>query len=154
MSNCISIRDGAVTFSPQEMNLPALLLALEVHKDCKGFELHGRDNEMEWACQNAQWFLVKGRNLEVSTRGVRVTFGDGNSSHTWRDFRGTVLFLNKFMLRTKTHVVSLRDDDMGGGSFGRSTVIFSPNEKKHALLEDMERELSAINKKIKEMEAA
>lgn len=116
MSNCISLRNNEVFFSKEEINLPKLKALLDsVPDDYKEASDKGGDIETAW------WFLSK--NTVLDDNGAIITFGEGNSTHTWRDFRGLVnSVLKPLMLKEKTHTFRAHDEGFPG--WGSLIVIF------------------------------
>lgn len=56
----------------------------------------------------AWWFLST--NVEFTPKGVTITFGQGRSSHTNRDFRYTLMILSKFMMQSVKVRFTTRDE--------------------------------------------
>ncbi|KKK81234.1 hypothetical protein LCGC14_2815560, partial [marine sediment metagenome] len=57
------------------------------------------------------WWFFSYRNVSVDNMGVVVRFGEGQSSHTWRDFDHLLDYIIKpIMKRSKVHVFCTRDE--------------------------------------------
>jgi len=110
MSNCISVRNSKVVFGPGEVDSAALLKELGKHSGCDREDEHANDDD-QWACMEARWFLIPGDNLRMEGDNLVVEFGHGKSTHTWRDFKATCLFMDRFMKGSKSHVFRLCDED-------------------------------------------
>ncbi len=101
MSNCIEIRNGVVPFHKSILNIPALQNLLASVKDLKTAP---KDNQGYFAW----WFLSQ--NTVIQGDYAFIHFGAGRSSHTNRDFKGTLILLKEFMLRQKTWVFKYTDE--------------------------------------------
>lgn len=109
MSNCIEIKQKVVHFEPDEINAMGLAQLI-----AEADQL-GRDKIME-AIRDpgmgkyflAWWFLSK--NTEFHDKGVTITFGNGRSGHTWRDFEQTIRLLIKYVKKPKIHRFTIFDE--------------------------------------------
>ncbi len=116
MSNCITLRNNEVFFSKEEIDMVKLRALLDsVPKEYDKARSIGGDIETAW------WYLSE--NTVLDDNGAIITFGEGNSSHTWRDFRGLInSVLKPLMLKEKTHTFRAHDDGFPG--WGSLIVVF------------------------------
>jgi len=110
VSNCITFeRNGSVTFTSDDIDIPALSLQIAL---CK-------EDDTTW------WYLATNTDISADLSQATVHFGRGRSSHTWRDFHATVNHvLNPLMKRRKAHTFVLSDESDGHGSRYKYTVTF------------------------------
>lgn len=110
MSNCIRILKGEeVCFFPDEIDIEgfkALMAKAKNHSSTDGTEWTREKGEQTMAW----WFLS---NSAADHRGVAIWFGCGRSSHTWRDFQGTLSVLKQFIKKPKTHRFTCSDESDG-----------------------------------------
>jgi len=64
----------------------------------------------------AWWFLVPGENVKRVGYTTVVRLGEGNSTHTWRDLKGTLWVLGRFLRRPIDVVLTLSDESDGFAS--------------------------------------
>jgi hypothetical protein len=105
MSNCIYIYNPTVQFKPSEINISGLLSLLNSVKtitDSKDLDLLTPDQCMAW------WYLTG--NTSYVNGKLYIHFGQGRSSHTWRDFRGTLRVLSKFVIQPKSNIFTMSDE--------------------------------------------
>lgn len=123
MSNCIEIKNCAVTFAADEIDIPKLKADIEEKKDGPPFI----DSEHGSGTMNnmVYWFL-NDYNVSFKEDSVTIRFGAGRSSHTNRDFRGIINYLSDFMLKSKSHTFTIYDEYDGFQTPGRMEVTFSP----------------------------
>jgi hypothetical protein len=115
MSNCIKIHNYAVHFYPDEFDIKSFKKEIEEHKS------HDILQVEDTFC----WFLRD--NSSVLTNGVVIEFGQGRSSHTYRDFKQTVRHLSKFMLRDKVCTFDISTEGDGFDQISKMRVRFSKN---------------------------
>jgi len=132
MSNCIDVVKGEkVVFFPDEIDIEKFKALVDsVANLPKAPE--EKDGYYAW------WFLQ--RNSAVDQRGVVIRFGQGRSTHTNRDFDGTLLTLSKFMKKEKYHVFSVTDEGDGHRKVYTQTVKFKDFPKQ---LEEKEARIKA-----------
>jgi hypothetical protein len=88
MSNCIQIGGkGTVTLAAGSFNVEGLRALVDAVRDLPTAPTD--DGYIAW------WFLTAS---VFTDRSVRIKFGRGRSSHTYRDFRATLWLLAKFAL--------------------------------------------------------
>lgn len=111
MSNCIKIvENSSVIFSNEMIDRNALTELLikteeEINKDnCVDPGVDG-DLRIAW------WFLSS--NVEFQDDCIIVFFGDGRSTHTWRDFNATINLINKFVKNDFSHSMYVSDESDG-----------------------------------------
>ena len=115
MSNCIDLRDNVVRFTSADIDIDALFALLAKVPDALP---QGDTGELTTA-----WWYLKTCTVLMGDGTVHIAFGQGRSSHTWRDFHGLVnRVINPLMKRRKSHTFKVRDEDARG--FGRWTVTF------------------------------
>ena len=121
MSNCIDIEQRSkVRFEPWEIDaegLRALLKRAEAevnHDNCVGEDVEGK-------LKIAWWFLSINTQFK-RTGAVEIRFGDGRSSHTWRDLRGTFQVLSEFVKIPKSHGFICSDESDGHEAWFRMVV--------------------------------
>jgi len=121
MSNCIEIEQrGKVRFEPWEIDargLKALIERAEV-------EVNGENSmsdEVDWKLRIAWWYLSINTQFKRSG-AVEIQFGEGRSSHTWRDIRGTFKLLSEFVKLPKYHGFICSDESDGHETWFRMVV--------------------------------
>lgn len=116
MSNCISLADNRVEFQYGEIDSAKLEQLIAPHKE------HGYPpNSEDWVC----WFLRDNTSFDMGG-GVTIRFGEGQSSHTWRDFRYIILQLKEYMLTDKWHEFQVEDEGFPG--WGPMRINFKTGE--------------------------
>lgn len=117
MSNCIELRRSVVLFTATEIELTKFKELIDQSKD-------DDKNKFEDTVKYlVRWFLW--RNTEFVTDSVIVQFGEGESSHTFRDFRQTInLVLKPLMKKSKTHTFQAKDSDDQSGWFNWPVDFF------------------------------
>jgi hypothetical protein len=119
VSNCIEITNRAVkVFNNRDIDVNALRALVASVCDLPDAPKSG-DGYIAW------WFLS---TADFDSAGnVSVVFGQGRSSHTWRDFRGTLGVLAKFARRSIRLTFTLRDIDWDNNSRpGPFTITLEP----------------------------
>ena len=127
MSNCIHFHDPEVFFSAQEIDLPAFQKrCARLRNEVPQLMSDGTTQERE--DQNFAWYLSS--NSFFAEDGVTIQFGEGNSTHTHRDFRYTVAYLlAPYMRRFKAHTFTLSDEYDGFQDRFKHTVVFKPAKR-------------------------
>lgn len=117
MSNCITIRSGGeIVFTADEFDIEGLLKltsrvvsldkAPDGHQDAEGY--------LAW------WFLTSNYDPQPCTfteERVTIKLGQGRSSHTWRDFKHTLLLCIEPFIKegvVKKHPFTLYDEELDG----------------------------------------
>jgi len=126
MSNCIEFVKGSdkVVFLKDEIDVVALkaLVDSAAPKDKDGGKTpEERDRYFAW------WFLQQ--NSIIDSRGAVIWFGRGNSTHTNRDFDGTLMLLAKFMKKAKYHTFFITDEGDGHRRVYREDTEFNSSIK-------------------------
>ena len=121
MSNCIDIVYGKkVTLSTKEVDgykLRELLMKAEKEVNCENSSSETIDAEL----RIAWWFLC--RNTKITPRhGAVIVFGAGRSSHTWRDFKGTLWVLKKFIKKSVIINFGFKDEYDGFKTIERENI--------------------------------
>ena len=130
MSNCIQFHNPEVFFSAKEIDLPAYRERCDRLRNSDPRNMPGKTDQ-EREDKSFAWFLSS--NSDFRADGVVIRFGEGNSSHTHRDFRYTILcLLSPYMKRFKAHVFVLSDEYDGFSTRFRETFVFKPNRSIHA----------------------
>ena len=108
MSNCITIDNPTVRFNPgvlDDQALSGLLNSASENitlKNCTNEELDA-DERMAW------WFLCE-NTMTFKNGTVVINLGRGRSSHTWRDFKGTLQILSRFVKKDFHYTFQIRDE--------------------------------------------
>jgi len=114
MSNCIEISGRVLkTFSDSEIDIAALKALIESVQDLPSAPKSG-DEYLAWwfltsQCHDSTWFSESGSY-------VTIPFGQCRSTHTWRDFRGTLSLLAKYARKPIKITFMLRDVDWDNNS--------------------------------------
>lgn len=140
MSNCIDISSQtfSVFFPASKIKIETLKNQIQLHQNHRPFgEDHKVNGSRDWTdeqfiCSTIYWFL-NDQNVQFFADGVRINFGEARSSHTWRDFRSTIICLNKFFMQgEKYHRFVCMDTDMGDGQWESYPVTFKPEGETNA----------------------
>ena len=122
MSNCIHFHNPEVFFSAAEFQVSDFRSRCERLKSFLPWKMPDATDE-ERAEQYFVWYLAC--NSKFTQDGVMVSFGEGHSTHTHRDFRYTVEYLlAPYMKRNKVHTFVLSDEYDGFKSKFRQMVVF------------------------------
>jgi len=128
MSNCLDLYNSEVIFTNEDIDLKKLCEYIRSSKT----EIVFPEPE-EYIRYHCWWFLVEGRNVIIREKNsviqhIKINFGHGRSSHTWRDFRGLILTVfNPLMKRKKRHFFVFEDKDMQTGRFRRGVTFGEKN---------------------------
>jgi len=126
MSNCIHIEGNArVHFEPDEIDAQGLKELLDKAEE-KVSELNCVSEEIEPDLRLAWWYLPQTKIREDNS--VDIHFGLGRSTHTWRDFRGTLKVINKFVKKPKVHTFQISDESDAFEEVVNSIVVFQNPE--------------------------
>lgn len=107
MSNCIELHNCEVEFTEDEFDVEAYIKVMENSKVSPKAPSLG---------DNFAWFLADNSIVKANTNGTKsiiIRFGRGRSSHTWRDFRWVVWYLNQFIKKPKAHIFTAADEGDG-----------------------------------------
>ncbi len=135
MSNCISISRNTkiVRLGDDLLHLGRLTRAITSAK--KPEVLYREMTDAEATDYYLWWFLTpQNTQLRRDSQGhfLQVAFGDGRSTHTWRDFRGLINFVfPRFLTRPDiraNHVFQIMDTDSGQNSWVPIKIIFGSNK--------------------------
>ena len=120
MSNCISLRNREVLFSKDEIDFVKFQVLMDsVPKTFKEAEI--LDKEDNGNRVDAFWFLDG--NVFNLSEGILIEFGNGRSSHTWKDFLRLInIVMKPLMLKEKSH--SFKAKSEGFTSWGNLVVVF------------------------------
>jgi hypothetical protein len=120
MSNCIEFVSGSsVSFSPDEIDCEELEKFLQplVSFSEADFQKIRERRALTTELVCGWWFLALNTDLWHDHEGlfteVIIKFGEGRSSHCWRDFQGTLEVLSQFMLREKHRTLVVSDEGDG-----------------------------------------
>ena len=135
MSNCIHFHNPEVRFTAKEFDVASFRERWERLKEQNPNFMSGGDEEnreAEYYQKEADryfcWFLTL--NSRFDAGDVIISFGEGYSTHTWRDFRYTMShLLAPYLKRFKTHTFKLSDEFDGFESCFHETVVFKPRRK-------------------------
>lgn len=101
MSNCVDIEDyEKVLFNSEDINVSALKELIDTSEKEVTPKTSVSDN-VDVDKRIAWWFLNK--NTIFYENAVLIHFGEGRSTHTFRDLQSTIIVLQKFMKSEKTH---------------------------------------------------
>jgi len=98
MSNCIEIHSNRLELSDTFFNVSAF----------QDWFNEQKDTDERGGSTGFYWFLK--RNTEIEENKVVVRVGQGNSSHTWRDFKWLVWTLNSFFTFPFKHTFQVADE--------------------------------------------
>lgn len=104
MSNCIDFHEGTnvISFTRDEIDVAAVVKYLELadtgekHPDMGAPDTP--ENEKLWFNHNLWWFFSK-KNVDVVNGGIYVRLGEGQSSHTRRDYRYIMNYVIKPIMK-------------------------------------------------------
>jgi hypothetical protein len=123
VSNCVEIvRNADVIFTSEDLNISALKADILQYGHSES-PPDPRECPVAFYCY---WFLA--RNTDFSDDSVVIRFGEGRSSHTWRDLGGLVRFMGKYMKKTKKHTFIVTDEIDDFQSRERYSVAFEATE--------------------------
>jgi len=105
MSDCIRIELSRVTLNAQQFRVKDYEKLIEGHRP------HLATQHSPALDDNVCWFLTKNSFFKDSS--VTIAFGSGRSSHTWRDFRWAVWFLNQYFTAPVKHTFLVSDESDG-----------------------------------------
>lgn len=111
MSNCVQLHKHVVNFTADEIDIDRFAQMLEEHKD------HPRTPPVE---DIFCWFLRD--NSMVKDGVLTIRFGEGRSTHCWRDLAHTIWLLNPLIRKQKIHTFLIADESDGFDSVGSVTV--------------------------------
>jgi len=124
MSNCIEFRKNSqrVHFTSKQLDIPAFLEEAAKHRDHEyPFDL-GDQGQCGFC-----WFVRSNYELQYALGkpwAIVFYFGEGQSSHTWRDFRWLLHHLNQYILQPKDHTFWLADESDGYREVGYMAVTW------------------------------
>jgi len=126
MSNCITLDNDLVTFSRDELDIPALSALLDTVADsCRALDEYYYLDDRD---KINIYYYFKANTFFNDDGTCTIAFGSGRSGHTNRSFRFVLGWLHRFVLRPKQHTFSIRDEYDGYRSVEHRTVdFFSPN---------------------------
>lgn len=120
MSNCISFDSGSIKFSPDEFDVETFVRHMrepaitERHPEGGMFGAPPTIGEnFNSRVYHGWWFLHNAWRFEDGDGKIRIDFGTGRSSHTWRDFKGTLEVLRTYVKKPKVKVFTMRDESDG-----------------------------------------
>lgn len=98
MSNCIHLITYKMTFSASEVDVENLLEQVYKHQNHKsnGTTCGSEHSDEAFICRTCYWFLTP-KNVCVGGPSLIINVGEGRSTHTFRDFKGTMVLLNRFI---------------------------------------------------------
>jgi hypothetical protein len=120
MSNCISLRNSEVLFSKDEIDFVKLKVLMDsVPETLKQAELLDKEDDGN----RTDSFLFLDGNTIIKPDGVFIEFGNGRSSHTWKDFLRLVnVVIKHLMIKEKSHSFKVKSE--GFTSWGNLVVVF------------------------------
>ncbi len=123
MSNCIRLTRNKVTFTADDIDIAKVVDLMS----CAKYPHPYPDiNDKEGLRAMGAWWWFSKANVYVDPQGryVTVNFGEGHSSHTWRDFGWLLNQIKDMMKRSVIHTFYIRDEYDGFRSIGPFTVNF------------------------------
>lgn len=121
MSNCIRLTKNRVIFTADEIDISKVL---DFVSSAKYPAVYPDINDKEGLrAMSAYWWFSE-RNVELHGSYIIVNFGEGHSSHTWRDFRWLLNEIAKMMKKAKYHTFYVRDEFDGFKEVGRLNINF------------------------------
>lgn len=117
MSNCVEFdpRTARITLTSREFLVEEFRTFIQtVPYNQRDVPTDSDDATIAW------WFLNPGKNLHFPTNNlVTLTLGEGRSTHTYRDLRGTLHLLTKYYRHTvkKTYNLYIYDESPWEGEF-------------------------------------
>jgi hypothetical protein len=140
MSNCIRFteRTKTVVFPPEVIDGGKLMTLIKEHESHSNYDqIHGEDySDLKGDCMMVYWFL-NSKNVRFHHGSVTVAFADGRSTHSWRDFQGTIGVINRFLKKEQLHWFTIEDEGFPGWNTCR--VLFQPGHD-GSLLTDAQKE--------------
>jgi len=120
MSNCIEIEQRSkVRFEPWEIDARGLKELIE-RAEAEVNHDNSVSENVEGKLKLTWWFLSQTQFKR--TGAVEIRFGEGRSSHTWRDLRGTFQVLSEFVKLPKHHGFICSDESDGHRTWFRMVV--------------------------------
>jgi hypothetical protein len=120
MSNCISLNAPPVRLTAMQIDVVALKTLVQRVKDLReppSCDTDG-DGYIAW------WFLSHAQF--DGDKMVFIEFGDGRSTHTWRDFGATMLLIGRLARMTFDLRFEVQDTD-APSKWGKATWRVIPN---------------------------
>lgn len=130
MSNCIQFDAPLVLFRNSEFDVAKFVNFMSQPEVTQRYETkygsppsygdpgYNADVNIAW------WFVHGAWRMDEGGKGVWISFGNGRSSHTNRDFKTLVIWLRQFMLMPKQKVFAIRDEFDGFRKRYRMEVNF------------------------------
>jgi hypothetical protein len=87
MSNCIDFNSPPVRLTGMQIDVPALKALVEKVKDLE-------KAPAEWGDENIAWWFLSHAEFD-GNKSVLIDFGNGRSTHTFRDFGATMLLIGR-----------------------------------------------------------
>lgn len=113
MSNCIDIIRGSnvVLFKSDDIDVGKVKEYLKRADLPKVLHVFENVKSEEDRFNDSLWWFFSRRNVSIDDMGVTVIFGEGQSSHTSRDFNWVLnCVIKPIMKRSKTHIFCTRDE--------------------------------------------
>lgn len=140
MSNCIQIYNHTVTFTAEEINIHAYR---NLMAEAARLGEPGPVDGTPFNVYIAWWFLEK--NSTVTDEAVTIKFGQGRSTHTWRDFRQLYKrTLPDLLTQSKGHIFKLSSEDDGFCSVFDYPVVFYSKRKRTEKLKKIRQSIEQL----------
>lgn len=113
MSNCIEIvkESNIVRFNSDDIDIGKVKEYLKRADQSKDKHVWEEGKSEEDRFNDNLWWFFSHSNVSIDDMGVVVRFGEGESSHTWRDFDWVLNYVIKpIMKRSKVHVFCTTDE--------------------------------------------
>lgn len=122
MSNCIELLDKAtVIFLPEEIKIEEFKHLVQTATDQPGLGQTLTDNQAD---QYAAWWFLQKNTVFHKDGWLAIKFGQGRSTHTWRDLGHTLRVIAKYMKQVKHHAFIAADESDGFASRFKLKVEF------------------------------
>ena len=100
MSNCVTIESRhSVEFRPGQIDSERFRDFLARCEQEVNYNNRSKDG-VDRRLQMGWWFLSSNTTFKIRG-GCTIYFGQGRSSHTWRDFQGTIQLISEFVTADK-----------------------------------------------------
>lgn len=131
MSNCIILHSpkNRVFFPSAAIDRAGLAKLLTAASEQPLMPLwEPNDSEETSRAKTAWWFLLGA--VDFCEEGVLIRFGEGHSTHTWRDFKALLQVLRPFIQHQRSKVFRCSDESDGCRAVYKLNVDFKTGEFK------------------------
>lgn len=155
MSNCIEFikGTGTVRFSPDVIDGSRVQEYLIRARKSEGKHVWEDWKTDEQKFEDNLWWFFNEKNVSIDFAGVLVRFGEGQSSHTWRDLKYTLNYIIKpLMLQSKLHWFIITDEYDGFEAEERWRLDFKEGMPEVTLSKEQQEILDKVVKNVKIVE--